>query len=158
MKRGIGVVVTALVALAMVAGPVGVAATDPAGCTPGYWKQTHHFDSWPWTGIDPAGERIQPGDKWEDWFDGGLFDGDTLLEVLKQGGGGKYAFGRHAVAGFLNAHSDAVGYQTYPGTPWGTPPGVWDTVKALGDDSSKRAYNRAKRGLERLNEDGCPLN
>ncbi|MDH3224417.1 MAG: hypothetical protein OEO23_11935, partial [Gemmatimonadota bacterium] len=65
------------------------------GCTPGYWKQPHHFDSW--TGYDP-----------EDLFSSAFedaFPGMTLLEVLKQGGGGLKALGRHTVAALLNAAS-----------------------------------------------------
>ena len=55
------------------------------GCTPGYWKQTQHFDSW--VGFAPS-----------DWFDAvfgvdvtlrsrrsGTIDNPTLLEALNAG-------------------------------------------------------------------------
>jgi hypothetical protein len=50
------------------------------GCTPGYWKQRHHFDSWP-AGINPT-----------DQFSAHFED----------------ALGRHTVAALLNAASSGV--------------------------------------------------
>jgi len=72
----------------------------PAGCTPGYWKQKQHFDSW--AGYDP-------GDMFSDVF--GVPYNKTLLEALKTGGGGKKALGRHAVAALLNVANGDVGYK-----------------------------------------------
>ena len=81
-----------------------------AGCTPGYWKQPHHF--WAW-------ESSLPGDS---LFDAG-FDTDnginenttTLLQALKFGGG-KGELGaekillRAAVAALLNEESSQIMY------------------------------------------------
>ena len=75
------------------------------GCTPGYWKQSHHFDSWtaPYDPGDPVA---------------GVFAGagaGTLLDAL-QGGGGSGVAGarkillRAAVAALLNAASNGVEY------------------------------------------------
>ena len=79
------------------------------GCTPGYWKQSQHFDSWPagfttdqtvgsiFTGIDAS------------------LSGESLLTAL-QGGGGSGLVGaerillRAAVAALLNSGSVAYPY------------------------------------------------
>ena len=160
MKRRLGIIVAGLLTLSMMGGAAPVAASADEGCTPGYWK--NHTDMWPITvngwlaATEPAGVQIRPSDDWDDWFSNDLFD-MTLLEVLQQGGGGKYAFGRHAVAAFLNAHSDGVQYDRYPGSPWGYPNGVWNAVDRIGTGASKAAYNAAKSIFEGLNESGCPL-
>jgi len=64
------------------------------GCTPGYWKQPQHFDSWP--------SPYVPGMAFEDVFDD-VFGSSTLLDALKFKGGGLQALGRHTVAALLNA-------------------------------------------------------
>ena len=74
------------------------------GCTPGYWKQEQHFDSWVPTGF-------APGDNFDTVFGGDYFDPDiTLLEALKLKGGGFNALARHAVAALLNASHPDVDY------------------------------------------------
>ena len=74
------------------------------GCTPGFWKQSQHFDSW-------AG--FSPDQSFNDVFGvnvtlstGG--NDATLLEALQSGGGGINALARHAVAALLNASSPGV--------------------------------------------------
>lgn len=111
------------------------------GCTPGYWKQEQHFDSW----TSP----YDPTDLFSDHFED-AFGGMTLAEVLAQGGGGLAALGRHTVAALLNGASGGVSYgQTdleviaafnavYPGT--------------------KGDYNTLKNSFAVANEAGCPLN
>jgi hypothetical protein len=87
------------------------------GRTPGFWKQAHHFGHWPdqWCphascGCTPtqfcavfncagAGAGCTSAVN-------GAYAGKTLLDVLKQGGGGFKALGRHAVAGLLNSGVD----------------------------------------------------
>ncbi|MGH8469757.1 MAG: hypothetical protein ACREVY_12490 [Gammaproteobacteria bacterium] len=110
------------------------------GCTPGYWKQSQHFDSWtsPYT----------PSSLFSAVFEN-AFPGMTLLQVLEQGGGGLTALGRHTVAALLNAASPDVSYdltvseviaqfnQTFPGT--------------------NTAYEDLKNTFEGFNEQGCPL-
>ena len=111
------------------------------GCTPGYWKQPHHFDSWTFP--------FTPDTLFSDVFED-AFPNMTLLQVLSQGGGGLNALGRHTVAALLNAASSGVDYdlpvnevinsfnQVFPGT--------------------KSAYNTLKNNFESFNEQGCPLN
>lgn len=70
------------------------------GCTPGYWKQEQHFDSW--VGFSQSDNYLY------DVFGVG-FDA-TLLAVLQAGGGGEIALGRHSVAALLNASNLDVDY------------------------------------------------
>ena len=75
------------------------------GCTPGYWKQEQHFDSWiGFVPVDPGATLFVTvfGTNC-----GGVLSG-TLLDALEQGGGGAAALGRHAVAALLNAASPDV--------------------------------------------------
>jgi uncharacterized repeat protein (TIGR01451 family) len=111
------------------------------GCTPGYWKQTQHFDSWT--------APLTPGTLFSDVFED-AFPGMTLLQVLEQGGGGLKALGRHTVAALLNAASPGVSYDV-------TEQGVIDMFNAV-FPGSKSNYNRLKNYFEGFNEQGCPLN
>ena len=74
----------------------------------------------------------------------------TLLEVLKQGGGGLIALGRHTVAALLNAASPNVSYDM----------SVSEVIDAFNDvyPSSTADYNDIKDMFEDFNELGCPLN
>ncbi|MBY6187808.1 hypothetical protein KUV89_14390 [Marinobacter hydrocarbonoclasticus] len=114
---------------------------DPGGegCTPGYWKQRHHFDSW---------VMYDPDDTFYMAFGSDIFGMDkTLLEVLKTGGGKQYAMGRHAVAALLNALSGDVSYKY-----------TKDEVVAAVQGASMGTYNDVKNAFEYQNEMGCPLN
>jgi hypothetical protein len=72
------------------------------GLTPGFWKQAHHFDRW---------VGYSPDDKYGDLFSvDSSFGNLTLLQVLKQGGGGEKALGRHSVAALLNASNKEINY------------------------------------------------
>ena len=108
------------------------------GCTPGYWKQPQHFDSW--TGYAPT-------DLFSSVFED-AFPGMTLLQVLSQGGGGLNALGRHTVAALLNTASAGVDYDM-------TTQGVIDAFNAVypGGD-----YEGQKNIFAGYNELGCPLN
>jgi cysteine-rich repeat protein len=73
------------------------------GCTPGFWKQPQHFGHW--VGYSPTESYYDDvfgiEASWGNW---------TLLAVMRQGGGGEIALGRHAVAALLNAASGGVDY------------------------------------------------
>lgn len=112
------------------------------GCTPGYWKQPHHFDSWT--------APYDPTDLFSVHFDD-AFSGMTLLDVLKQGGGGLKALGRHTVAAVLNAASGGVDYDL-------TEANIIDGFNDLYPDASKSEYNGLKDVFADFNEQGCPLN
>jgi hypothetical protein len=107
------------------------------GCTPGYWKQKQHFDSW---------VKYKPGDSFAAIF--GVPYNLTLLQAMEQGGGGKNALGRHAVAALLNAAANGVSYYYIEREIISMVQQAW----ATGD------YETTKNLLAAENERGCPLN
>jgi hypothetical protein len=115
-----------------------VTPTGFQGCTPGYWKQQHHFDSW----TPP----YDPTDQFSSFFEN-AFPGMTLDDVLGQGGGGLNALGRQTVAALLNAASPGV---NYPYTPEQVI-NMFNSVFPGGD------YDRLKNSFEQANERSCPL-
>ncbi len=116
------------------------------GCTPGYWKQSHHFDDW----TDP----FDPPDLFSAHFEN-AFPGKTLLQVLSQAASAPPGpnqlnnLGRHVVAAVLNAASPGVDYDltaaeviamfnaTFPG--------------------NNAAYTALKNTLAAFNEQVCNL-
>jgi hypothetical protein len=80
------------------------------GCTPGFWKQTQHFDSWVGFaptdsfeavfGVDVTLRAPGPGQV--------TIDDPTLLQALQAAGGGVNALARHAVSALLNASNPDV--------------------------------------------------
>jgi hypothetical protein len=125
------------------------------GCTPGFWKQSQHFDSWtaPFT---PGQSLISAFPSLDELT--ATQENRTLLATLAQGGGGVTALLRHFVAAVLNAANpdvtskyeniqaivDAVETVLQGGTA--TLGGVqFSSVEAL------------KNALEAANELGCPL-
>lgn len=110
------------------------------GCTPGYWKQTQHFDSWSGTGF-------APGDSFDSVM-GVDSSFNTLLNGLKANGGGENALARHAVAALLNASSSGVDYE-YTSA---------EVIALVQDAYASGDFESAKNLLEAQNEMGCPLN
>jgi cysteine-rich repeat protein len=74
---------------------------DFYGCTPGYWKQEHHFGNW----VD-----YSPSDVFDDVFGVEALGDATLLDALWARGGGLYALARHATAALLNTANPDVNY------------------------------------------------
>jgi hypothetical protein len=119
-----------------------VVNTGDQGCTPGYWKQPQHLDSW---------VGYSTGADFDATFGVNFFSPDlTLLQALWQGGGGAAALGRHAVAALLNTANAGVAY------PYTTAQ-VLDIVQG---DGAYLGLNLTQRKilLEAANELGCPLN
>ncbi len=110
------------------------------GCTPGYWKQRQHFDSYP--------SPLSPTTLFVDAFGVNAFPGKTLVQVLGQGGGGLKALGRHAVAALLNATSGDVDYDR----------SVSEIVDSFAAAHASGNYEPVKNVFETYNEQGCPLN
>ena len=108
------------------------------GCTPGYWKQPHHFDSW--TGYAPS----QPFGA----VFANAFPGKTLVQVAGQGGGGIKALGRHAVAALLNSTSAGVDY----------PLSTAEVIALFNAAYASGNYEAAHHRLAGLNERNCYLN
>jgi hypothetical protein len=111
------------------------------GCTPGYWKQYHHADSW--TGYYPT-------DYFNQVFGIGGNSYLTLIDALKQGGGKKIALRRHAVAALLNASHPYVAYK------YSVDEVISKVQYAL--YGNKKLIEKTKDELEDANEQGCPLN
>jgi hypothetical protein len=115
------------------------------GCTPGFWKQDQHFDSWtaPYTPDTTLGSVFDP----DLLADAGVDPDTTLLEALETGGGGVDALLRHGVAALLNAASDDV---DYPFT-------VEQVVDMVNDALMSGDFEGTKDVLEGANEASCPL-
>jgi uncharacterized repeat protein (TIGR01451 family) len=111
------------------------------GCTPGFWKQDQHFDSW--VGFAPT-------DTLESVFDVpdslGL-DDVTLLEALETGGGGVHALLRHAVAALLNASNPDVSFDL----------SVAEVIAQTNAALASGDFEAQKNIFEQLNQQGCPL-
>ena len=111
------------------------------GCTPGYWRQEHHFDSY----SAPYAPTTLFSDVFED-----AFPGMTLAEVSRLKKAGLNGLGRHAVAALLNAASDDVAYGASVSQ-------VIDAFNAV-YPGTKDEYNALKDDFEAMNVSGCPLN
>lgn len=107
------------------------------GCTPGYWKQRQHFDSW---------VGYTQGDSFATVF--GVPYNKTLLQALGTGGGAEKALGRHAAAALLNASNGGVSYEFSTAEVISLVQQAWATGN----------YEHYKNLLETQNEMGCPLN
>jgi len=114
----------------------------PGGCTPGYWKQDHHFDSW---------SGYAPGDSFEAVFGRNVPGNPTLLDALRSGGGGLNALMRHTVAALLNAASPEVD----PVAAFNSTAEVIAAFQAAVDSGG---YETTKNLFAASNEAGCPLN
>lgn len=108
------------------------------GCTPGYWKQSQHFDSWP--------AAYSPSTSFESVFGRDVPGNPTLLDALGLGGGGLKALMRHAAAALLNSASVNYGLTT----------GQVITKFQAAYDS--KDYETTKNLFDTLNNKGCPLN
>lgn len=121
---------------------IGVTPPPPPsggeGCTPGYWKQPHHLDSWVGYSPDQSYEAVFGVDA--------SFSAGTLLEVLDQGGGGEKALGRHAVAALLNSASSVDYAYSSAGV-----------IAAVQQAYASGDFNGVKNLFEFENELGCPL-
>lgn len=111
------------------------------GCTPGYWKQSQHYDSYP----APYTFDTQFSSVFEN-----AFPGQTFQQVMSTGGGGLDALGRHTVAALLNAASSGVSYNLT----------VAEVINGFNNvyPGTKNQYNAQKDIFEGFNEQGCPLN
>jgi hypothetical protein len=118
------------------------------GCTPGFWKQPQHFDSW--VGFAPT-------DSFEDVFGvdvtlrsggQGTVADPTLLDALNATGGGVNALARHAVAALLNASNPDVSFDFTAA----------EVIALVQDAVASGDFETAHQLLAAANEQVCPLN
>lgn len=118
------------------------------GCTPGYWKQRQHFDSW--VGYYPTDPFLSVfgRDITIKWSKKGKPKDTkpTLLQALEANGGGINALARHAVAALLNAAS--LGNFAYS-EQW-----VIEEFQLAFDSGD---YETTKNMFMEANESYCPL-
>ncbi len=107
------------------------------GCTPGYWKQRHHFGAW---------IGFAPGDDFAAVF-GRDVGGLSLWEALRARGGGLDALLRHTVAALLSASHPGVSY----------PLTTSDVISAFQAAYDSGDVEPQKDAFAELNEAGCPL-
>jgi len=112
------------------------------GCTPGYWRQDQHFDSWVPTGYAPS-------DDYNTVFGvSASFNPHTLLDAVWLGGGGEFALARHAVSALLNASSPDVNY-IYSAS---------DVISMVQAAYTSGDFETTKDLFDAANNAGCPLN
>lgn len=122
------------------------------GCTPGYWKQEQHFDSYP-AGITPDTQLdVLLG------FEIPGFETTTVLQALQLKGGAENALIRQGTAGMLNVLNPNVDYDFSQATTLrqfqdGLDPQLFDMWPDADDDMEQR-----KDALDAANNAGCPLN
>lgn len=115
---------------------------DFNGCTPGYWKQSHHAYPAPYTHSNQFSSVFEDA-----------FPGMTLQEVAQKDSGGGVSrleiLGAHTVAAFLNAVSGGVNYPLTPA----------EVVQRFNDvfPGSDAEYLALKDAFEAMNEVNCPL-
>ena len=109
------------------------------GCTPGYWKQDHHLDSWNVYGPDDSYDAVFGVTSSKGW---------TLLEAAAAKGGGEKALARHATAALLNSANPDVDYEY----------STAEVIALVQDAYATGDFEDAKDSLEYQNELGCPLN
>lgn len=112
------------------------------GCTPGYWKQSQHFDSW---------LGFLPNQSFEAVFGRDVPRNPTLLDALGMNGGGLSALMRHATASLLNASNPAVVVEP----AFDTTAEVIAAFQAAFDSGN---YEPTKDLFAKSNERLCPLN
>lgn len=123
--------------------------TGGEGCTPGYWKQEQHFDSWsfPYT-TDTLFSSVFSRDIVVRGEGKTLIADPTLLQALDANGGNVNAAARHAVAALLNAASSGVSYNL----------SVDGVIAAFQDAYPDGELDDVKDMFATFNEQGCPLN
>jgi hypothetical protein len=114
------------------------------GCTPGYWKQQQHFDSWKvYTQTDIFNTVFGVSAPFPNTL--------TLLDALGLNGGGANALARHAVAALLDSVNPDVDYGM-------TALEVIALTKTALESGDATLIEAAKNKLAAQNERGCPLN
>ena len=117
------------------------------GCTPGYWKQPQHIDSWPVAETTLFSEVFDRVITIRQKKTGDVTD-PTLLQALSALGGKVNTAARHATAAYLNALNSGVNYDMNEAGVVAAFQGSYDTD----------TYGVLIENLVNFNEQGCPLN
>jgi hypothetical protein len=130
--------------------PTNTPVPDFEGCTPGYWKQPHHFRSW--VGLSPSQTLESAFDVPNSY---GL-DNNTLLQALSfKGGSGVTPAARillrAATASLLNSMNPNVDFTLT------TAQVISQVNAALATGNRSTMLSLASR-LDNYNNEGCPLN
>lgn len=129
-----------------------VTITDPGeGCSPGYWKQAHHFNSWVGYTPDTLFSTVFEANH-------NPFGTKTLLQVLQQGGGGINALGRHTVSALLNAAALQPNYGFTTAQVLSLFRGVYSNPPGTVGTAAQNALSALFAGMEDVNGRVCPLN
>ena len=118
------------------------------GCTPGYWKQNQHFDSWPSAYSPTATFSSVFGRDIAIRLDKQTVTNPTLLQALMAQGGNINAAARHTVAALLNSASTGVDYDL----------STSEVIALFQSNYPDGELDDMKDQLARYNEQGCPLN
>jgi hypothetical protein len=112
------------------------------GCTPGYWRQKGHLDSWP----NPP---FAPDTLFESVFGRDVLgdESPTLRQAVKFKGGGLKALMRHTVAALLNAASPDVSFDLT----------IAEVIAAFQAAFDSGDFGPTKDLFDDLNNQGCPL-
>jgi hypothetical protein len=153
MRRVLGLIVTLAATSVLLIAPAHANRVGNEGCTPGFWK--NHPSRWQEATPSKAlhFELVKAAVNLD-----GDRDTDTFMDALRyQGGpgleGAKRILLRAAVAAWLNAASEELGY---PLRRYGEDGFVADVKAALASGNRQTMLNLAER-LDRLNNLGCPL-
>jgi hypothetical protein len=117
------------------------------GCTPGYWKQEQHFDSW---------VGYTTGQSFESIVGRNVFANSdpSMLTVLGLNGGGLNALSRHTAAALLNAAAGSgVNYAYTTAQIIAGFQAAFDSGNANTIEAQKNLFDAANNGVG-----GCPLN
>jgi putative transposon-encoded protein len=117
------------------------------GCTPGYWRQEQHYDSWVATGYAPSDLFSAVFGRVITIDFGGSINNPELGEAIYAQGGGINYIARHGTAALLNAASPDVDYGYSVAE-------VIAAVQAAIDANDESLIS----DLAAQNEAGCPLN
>jgi hypothetical protein len=158
MKKLLAAVVMLLTALAplTLAPAANAVEIGHEGCTPGFWKQPQHLDSW--EEATPAtifGSRYTSATP--------VVANLTFLEALDQPGGpgldgASRILARHATAAWLNAANEGVGYPwRRNGTGLDGRPALVPTVNAAFASGDRATMLALATRLDQDNNLGCFL-
>ena len=138
--------------VALIASTAGAANIGTEGCTPGYWK--NHTSAW---------QEYRPTSKlgWNFAIPSRLaaYRNDTFLQALKYGGGSGVEGAarillRHAVAAYLNAAHEDVGY---PLRRFRDPRHLARQVNLALASLDRQTMLSLAAELDKANNLGCPL-